>query len=786
MIRAFVRCGVGVGLLAVLLARVPAADPPKKEPPPAPPAAPPPAKDEGDPFAKDYRKFFKEPKTTEDYWTAIQFEIELGKYDLAAKLLRALLEKQKPTDDELVKLEEKDGMAAFLKLRTIPQWSDDPKADEQAKKDVSALIQQVRDAVKKKLTDPERLKLYVKNLNGSPEESEFALRELYRSGPEVVPYLVERLQDAKGGERANLLDALRRLARNKEVLPPLYAALDIDDPLLQADLIDVFRRAPATGAVPYLWRLAAPGGNEAVRDKAVETIGYLLDTPSSKLEAPKAVLTRQAERYYLHQVSFADPKAVTVWRYDPAAKKLVRGWPGAEVVTADQAEEYYGLRYAKEALAIDPTYRPAQILLLSLALDKAAAAPPAKGAPSPQELLETANPEVVSAVLERALAEQRTPVILATVKALGGLAEQRAGKSSAHVDPPLVQALFYPDRRVQFFAADALLHLPGPPSPQATTRIVDILRRSLAADPAARSGPKVLVGYFDDEINKRVVDAVTKAGYEAVPVRTGKDVLRRLNEAADIDLLLLDEALPDPGLAATLAQLRADLNAAPLPLVLTAKLDREEAVRGLADRYRNVTVIPFGLALDVKELTKVLHDRLADGGPPLAEAEMRDFAEWSVRWLRLLAAGDPAGYDVRPAAEAVYAALRAGKLSEPGQLDAILIVGRLPDGKAQTELANVVMDDRRPAKLRVAATQELVRHVQQHGALLAPAQVTALDGLYAKAADPDLKASLALLQGALRPDAKLTGERLLKYNPPPPGPPAPPKEPPKEPPPKDK
>ena len=37
----------------------------------------------------------------------------------------------------------------------------------------------------------------------------------------------------------------------------------------------------------------------------------------------------------------------------------------------------------------------------------------------------------------------------------------------------------------------------------------------------------MLVGYFDDEINKRVVDAVTKAGYEAVPVRTGKDVPRR-------------------------------------------------------------------------------------------------------------------------------------------------------------------------------------------------------------------------------------------------------------------
>ena len=51
---------------------------------------------------------------------------------------------------------------------------------------------------------------------------------------------------------------------------------------------------------------------------------------------------------------------------------IVRGWPGAEDVTQDQAEEYYGTRFAKEALALDPTYAPAQKVLLSLTLDKGA------------------------------------------------------------------------------------------------------------------------------------------------------------------------------------------------------------------------------------------------------------------------------------------------------------------------------------------------------------------------------------------------------------------------------
>jgi hypothetical protein len=445
MIRPFVRYRIAAGLLAVLPALAPADEPPKKEAPP--PAPPPPAARDDDPFNKDYRKFFKEPKSTEDYWNGIQFEIDLGNYEIARRLLRGLMEKQKPTDEELVKLAEKDGMAAFLKLRAIPQWSANPKEEERAKEekqasqDVAALIKQASDAVRKKRTDPERIKLFVKNLTGSPEEKEYALQELLSSRAEAIPYLVERLQVAQGGERAALLDALVRLARNKEALPPLYAALDIDDPLLQADLLEVFHKSAATGAVPYVWRLAAPGGNDAVRDKATETLAYLLDTPASRLPSAKAVLTEQAEQYYLHKAPL-DAKGVTVWRYDPAAKRVVRGWPGVEAVTADQAEAYYGLRYAKEALAIDPTYRPAQVLLLSLALDKAAAAPPAPGAPSPLELLETANPDVTAAVLERGLAERRLPVIMGAVKALGGLAETRAGRAGAHAVPPLVEALY--------------------------------------------------------------------------------------------------------------------------------------------------------------------------------------------------------------------------------------------------------------------------------------------------------------------------------------------------------
>ena len=67
---------------------------------------------------------------------------------------------------------------------------------------------------------------------GDREEHDFALKELYRSGGLVVPYLIDELQSAPPEQRLTVLDALRRLG--PETVPPLYAVLDSNIPALQA------------------------------------------------------------------------------------------------------------------------------------------------------------------------------------------------------------------------------------------------------------------------------------------------------------------------------------------------------------------------------------------------------------------------------------------------------------------------------------------------------------------------------------------------------------------------
>lgn len=737
-------------------------------------------KEKKPPSGSDYRELFKKPTNAYEFYNAMLFEIEVGRYDLAAGHVRGLLDLKSP-DAELVKLADEMGIAAFLKLRNILNWYDDPKANAKARKDVDELIDRVTSAVKRVRTDPRRIEMFVGNLLASPEEHDYAIKELYRSGAAAVPTLIEAIRNAPLADRPTLVDALGRMG--PATLPPLIAALDSNDPRLKADVIDICRRRMARDVVPELWFLSAsPEEAPEVRKQAADALSYFLDTSISKLPPAKVALTQEAERYYRHQVRLPDPEKVTIWRWD--GKRPIEGWPGAPVVSPSRAEEYYGLKYAGQALRLDPTYVPAQVVWLSLSLDKAQAgvglaAPLDRAAPAAHAMLGSVSADLVNSVLNRALKEDRVPVILAAIRNLGARDEVKAGRPATGGTPPLLRALHYADRRVQFAAAEAVLRVPGSASWQATARVVDVLRRALAADPGPPAGarPKVIVGYFDEDQRARVAAAVAAAGYEPLPASTGREVMRRLGQSADVDLILMEAALPDPGLPHLLGQLRADANAALLPVILTAPPDREGPLTRHLARQANVTVVPSGVLRESALLAQLLQRHVANPGhPALAPAEMKDYAERSIVMLSHLAKNEPPGYDVRPAGATVLNALRTPtRLRPEGQRAAAEIASRLPGAEPQAVLADVVLDAKRPLVVRVEAAAQLVRHVQAHGALLVRNHVRSLAAANADpATDPLLKAQLALVMGSLQPDARLTGERLLQYQPPTPGAPPPP------------
>jgi CheY-like chemotaxis protein len=693
-------------------------------------------------WAQQRPQFYKTPETTAEFWAAMNHEIEIGQFGIAAGYLKGFIAKN-PTDEELLDIQQREGSSAFTRLLTIPELRDAAKP----------LVERVDAVLQKHLSDRKRLDALIKNLSATPEERAYSIAQLRRSGAFAVPALIDALRATGDNitEHAAILSALRQM--NENAIPPLLAGLDVNDPALQSELIGVLRERGAVSAVPYLWYLSAsPKMSANVRRRATETLTTFLRT--THLPSAQVALTEVAERYYEHKVHFGDPERVTVWQ-----------WNGQHVapqtLTASQAEEFYGLRFARQALDLDREYTPAQVIFLSLVLDKAVTRagydqPLTKAAPGVKELMTSVNPQLLMAVLQKALREHRLPVVLGAVRGLGDLAEVQAARPTPPNSPVLVQALYYGDRRVEMAAADAALRIPRLPPSLASSRVIEILRRLIAGDTAARA----LIVDSSSDCAELVARAVKQAGSDTAIVFTGREAIQRLADAADIDLVLVDANVVDPMLNHLLAQLRTGTDTKLVPIFVTTTSDQVEHLERQLAGYPNVWVIPA--AADAGAFKQVFTARLRQTmGQPLSDVERKDYAARAMEWLLRIARGELPGYDIRPAQPAIIGAMRNKDLAPL----AVEAAGRLRGRDAQQHLATLVLDAAQPEALRSLAATELVRSIQQNGLALRSEQIDRIQALFGSMPQSRLKENVALVMGTFRPDARQTGERLERYQP---------------------
>ncbi|HLW64450.1 MAG TPA: response regulator [Gemmataceae bacterium] len=539
----------------------------------------------------------KKPTTTAEFWRAVQFEIAVGKYDVAAQYLKGLLALN-PTDKDLLAIEEKEGMAVFLELRTVAKWSDDPKAQLEAKQNAETLIDKVSKAVVKFRSDPERIQKYIGNLNASPEEREYAIAELKKSGAAIMPHLLAAAIRSDPNDRSNLLSVIPLM--DADVVPALLAAFDIDNGALRMDFIEVLARRSdiiklmgrtETDPRPTLWYMATQP--DPVGQKARTMLQMLERFPKEKQPRPIDELIKAAEAIYQHKTTFSNaPEAPLLWQWD--GKVLV-----PLKLTVSQAEEYLGLRYARWALFIDPRSESAQIAFLNIATEKAferagTEQPLIKSSPAVHDLLALARSTALYKMLDRAMAENHLLVALGVTQILGERAQISSGPAALPesatprmengiraLPEPLIKALNSKDRRVSLAAADALIRLPGPPSLPVRARVVEVFRAALAnpatAEKAAGIRPKALVADADFIRADLLAQTLRQAGFDSVVTHTGRDTLRRLTQATDIDVVWIDHELPYPQLPHLITEIRSDYRFGRLPVYITLAQDVTKA-----------------------------------------------------------------------------------------------------------------------------------------------------------------------------------------------------------------
>ena len=304
--------------------------------------------------------FAKEPRTPLELWDAVDYLLRTNQAKKALPYIDRFM-KSKPDDTTLISIRNRYGPETMLRL------NDDAATRPFAQPMVEAMVA----AAHKYATRPERITQFISELTKTPEEQDYAVRHLREAGPDAIPFLIEALArpDLSGDDRNLIVSNMGRLDRS--VIPPLSAVLDSPDPALAADAATVLGMIGIKEAVPFLtFPAASLEAPPAVRSAAQAAIARLTGQPfAAQPRKPAQALTDAAWRYYRHQAEFADD-IVVVWTWDNDRKT-----PAAKEVPRTEAEGILGLRLAQQALRLDPTNREAQVVQISLVLDKAIEAP---------------------------------------------------------------------------------------------------------------------------------------------------------------------------------------------------------------------------------------------------------------------------------------------------------------------------------------------------------------------------------------------------------------------------
>ncbi|VTR98005.1 transcriptional regulator : HEAT repeat-containing protein OS=Singulisphaera acidiphila (strain ATCC BAA-1392 / DSM 18658 / VKM B-2454 / MOB10) GN=Sinac_0176 PE=4 SV=1: Response_reg [Gemmata massiliana] len=538
-------------------------------------------------------------KPTEIY-DKLRTTIDEGKFDVTGIYLDEFL-KSNPPDADLLEIERKYGTTTFQALRTIPKYSDDPATEKKIRANIEELNKRAQAAAGKLLYTKERVNKYIANLGKTPEEKEFAQLELKRTGDYAIPYLIEAIRTNPDPDLySGIIETIPVL--EAPTMAGWVAALDglpadrqygiLSAMAKRRDALNLLQNAQ-TDFTPNLWRiLSGPrSASPTLYDLAEQLVNKVVPGAKADTKRPEAELTALARKFYDRKARF-----LGVRNNSDGSSPRVPVWVTVDRgglisitrldVPVSQAEEYYGLRYARWVLDTKPDYEPAQALILALASERAVER--ARGGnlavtePTAYKLLADAPSSLLTELLTRGLNEKRTALVLATVQALGDRADREAATppaGTAGKPSLLVRALSYPDHAVQFAAATALLRSPVPVPASAKPAIVEALRRAAATDSGKVGSAKGTVlladpSKFRGDANASILYGM---GYDVEQFTSGRDLLRRVARASDFDLIFIDRHTPNPELIDLISQLTSDTRTAARPVFVIASSDKPKA-----------------------------------------------------------------------------------------------------------------------------------------------------------------------------------------------------------------
>jgi hypothetical protein len=565
--------------------------------------------------------------------------VRIARFDIAADLGRQLLDSGIEAEDFVDLVDEareterfEESVASAMRVPVL-----EPVA--------AGLDRLYRAGKLARVRNPEEIARNIGLLSGGLRGRQIGRERLIAAGEYAVPQLLEAyLQNRDPNLRAQVQRVLVDLGRQS--ILPLVTALPNLDPARQEPLVDVLGLIPYRTSLPYLVALHQGTDVQAVRQATSRAIERLGGNPSADVAELFALL---ADSYYAEPgelTSFPGEEFQLLWRFD-AGLGLVMVPQRTEVF-----HEAMAMATAETALTVRPDNRETLALWIASNFSRELDSPEGYENPAyPPDRRGAmyfgvaAGPETGQMVLRRALDTRDTPLARLAIDAIA----ETAGPRSLWGEPvndryPLLEALTYPNRRVQYEAALALGRSRPDQSFGSAERVIPLLA-SAVRDASERTAVVLTGG--DREAYEADRSLLESMGYRVLPPSESglRGIEEAIAEAPAVDLIVTRL-----GLDQTLAEIEAARNSDKLgvtPVLAMMNADEEEAV---SRQYRRDQTVAVRRSLNPEQFTATTEEllRVASGGV-ITEEEAQSYASRALVVLRDLAVSNNSVLDVSEA-----------------------------------------------------------------------------------------------------------------------------------------
>ena len=445
----------------------------------------------------------------------------------------------------------------------------------------------------------------------------------------------------------------------------------------------------------------------AAAGAALKKLGGALPTKDQAVR----LLMENAKKYFNHRQivpGVADDKA-EVWHWNEAQRQCV-----VERISVDDASRALAARLARHAYEIAPENAAAVQLYIATMLEAAAYQ---KGLPKPLDdkadaaAAEAKNlgPKAVEAALGYAMADGHPAAATAAAQILGQIGNADELLYGGPKPGALALALQNPDRRLRIAAARAVTAL----KPKRQFAGSSYVLQTLGYFASSSGMRRALLAGANVEDLRRMVPALTAAGFQTDTATNGREAMRMAVSSPDYELAMIYAGIDQPPLNLLLQQLRHDDRSDDLRVGVIAR-------EGFSERAQHVA--------ENDPLTKAFarpHDdaSVAWQLEQLATLRLDEFVTFEERQRQAGDALDMLGelgrnpgklYDMHQVEKAVLMAMNTPSLSRK----AIAVLAEINSPEAQRALVETAGRVTQPLEIRHAAVSAFRQNLQAHGILL--------------------------------------------------------------------